>query len=303
MNAHRANPDEKFGLERDEMPPPHPEKPRWRWRRLTALEWATIFGIVGFLAGLLIPGSDHDFSPRFPPAPAPDAPKSCGEIAGRYLDGGSHGGGGDLNILEDGRYSLVRSACVGVLDRDSGWARRVGQHLLLSPAGSAPKRIERTFFSVDWSGRSYLVPVDRMDDFCVAVIEGDEPRDDLRGRFFLRLGDEEKRIDGVPTLSEPWAAYLRDNLLIGTISSAQLDPQRVTIDLGSEGGVERDDVFMVQGHREGGWRRGLRVVAVAGRSSEAAEIRDRPSQQPLEPGWKVVAWKKPKADAGADSAR
>lgn len=44
--------------------------------------------------------------------------------------------------------------------------------------------------------------------FCNAVNQGEEPRSNDYGDFFLRDGDEKKAVDGLPPLPEPWGQYL-----------------------------------------------------------------------------------------------
>lgn len=55
-------------------------------------------------------------------------------------------------------------------------------------------------FLIRWGERRYLVFESQFNDFMDAVNSGMEPRSTHSGRFYLRLGDEQKPFSGVPGL-------------------------------------------------------------------------------------------------------
>src|SRR6202034_2878647 len=100
--------------------------------------------------------------------------------------------------------------------------------------------IERDLLPVRWKERLYLVPPDEMQAFCYAIIEAKEPRaEGGMGEHFL-LRSPAAQVDGIPELPEPWAAFLRENLVIGKIVEV-MDPNGLKIDLGSADGIEKGD--------------------------------------------------------------
>ena len=61
---------------------------------------------------------------------------------------------------------------------------------------------------VCWGDRNYLVSDGEMIDFCNAVNQGREPRRVSHGDFFLKRGDEAKRVHGLPNVGVLWSEYL-----------------------------------------------------------------------------------------------
>jgi hypothetical protein len=240
----------------------------------TLLEWAVIAAIVVVLICLLLPGGDFDTSHRYPPA-IPDAGLDLSDIAGEYHKGFGRGAGWCLSILPDGRYSTWLGVCTGVCNRESGYVWRLGADYELSPTTSTGSRIDRNLFPIRWGGRSYLIASDRMQEFCDAIINGDEPHDGERGGFYLR--EPTVRVDGLPELPEEWAAYLRDHLVIGRIVEAS-EGGHARLDLGSADGIEKGDMMTVQGSGRFNHRR-VKVESIQQRSSVVVD----PNWQPKEP--------------------
>jgi hypothetical protein len=65
-----------------------------------------------------------------------------------------------------------------------------------------------TFVCVAWGKRKYLIPADKLVDFCNQVNSGREPRDEAHGFCLLRKGDEMKGIAGNPDVPQEVAPYL-----------------------------------------------------------------------------------------------
>jgi hypothetical protein len=47
-------------------------------------------------------------------------------------------------------------------------------------------------WGLHWGARTYLIPADGLESFCLAVKHGQEPRSITKGKYFLHLGDEKK---------------------------------------------------------------------------------------------------------------
>jgi hypothetical protein len=268
---------------------------------LSLLDMLAILAIIGVLVGLLMPVGDHDRTHHYPPVRA-NAGSPLADLAGEYRQWTGRGGGWELSILPDGRFSRFQSCCVGILERESGYVQLLAGHYLLLPVGtsSTSVRIERDFLPIRWKERLYLVPPDRMQEFCYAVIEGKEPRAEggMGERFMLR--SPAAQVDGIPELPETWAAFLRENLVIGKIVEV-MDPNGLKIDLGSADGIEKGDLLAVQGRDERGTRY-VRVQSVQERSSIAAESSWENQENCLEVGRWVVMQRDLRRDESKASA-
>ena len=74
---------------------------------------------------------------------------------------------------------------------------------------------------IRWGERHYLIPSDEIVQFCNAVNSRDEPRNCVRGHYFLRWGDEKKEAKGKPELPEKYMPYLLDEPVDATIVSVK----------------------------------------------------------------------------------
>jgi len=113
----------------------------------------------------------------------------------------------------------------------------------------AQSRVER-YLPVGWDGRSYLIPEDSLLGFCNAVNSGVEPRpgsdgpdynpslhDGYFGSFYLRKGDEEKKVSGLPQLPEKWRNYLLKRPAEGEVLSFITSDEAV-VTVGSQQGLK-----------------------------------------------------------------
>ncbi len=64
------------------------------------------------------------------------------------------------------------------------------------------------FYFVQWGEREYLISDRKMLDFCNEVNTHFEPRDTIQGSVYLKVGDENKPVDGKPDIPEYWEKYL-----------------------------------------------------------------------------------------------
>jgi hypothetical protein len=263
--------------------------------RLSLLDVVVTAMIVGIVIAMSRPIGDHDYAHRFPPPP-PNAGDGFADVAGEYRQG-ALGRFWTLKILPDGGYSFLWSGCQGVYHRESGAASRAGEDLVLSPLKPIGPPMERTFLPIRWGRRSYLIPTGEIQKFCDAIVRGDEPRFEIRGRFYL-LGDEAP-VSGVPELPEEWAAYLRENLVIGAITDVTATG-RARADVGSEDGVRVGSILTAR-RREGlvdSSEREFRTVLVNTNSCEIEPLYPEPRKRPIEPGWELIAKREPPASTG-----
>jgi hypothetical protein len=259
--------------------------------KLTWIDLIVLVPIGCVLIALMMPIGDFDFAHRYPPAASQPAIDLAGND-GEYYLGNGRGMNLRLSILPDGRYSFVSSGCTGLHHRESGYVQEAKGQYLLSPSGPIEPGVERSLVPIGWGQRRYLIPPADMQRFRDAIVEGQEPRDDVRGRFYVRL--PVLPADGLPNSPRGLANDLCENLLLGRVlevSAVGLAKiGRARVDLGAAQGIRDGDVLTVQ---RGGsaWHRRLRVVFVEKGSCLADECFPGASEHALEPGQAVVAVK------------
>jgi len=134
-------------------------------------------------------------------------------ISGSYYYGDGLGVNCSLVVKSEGRFSFIWRGCLGVYDQNQGGAKVVKDHLILTPEqpneskgfGGTPT----DFILVCWGDRLYLVPKDAGKAFCSLVNEGGEPRSNVHGNFYLRRGDWEKKVTGLPIVPKEWESLLQ----------------------------------------------------------------------------------------------
>jgi hypothetical protein len=249
-----------------------------RFGKPSFVETLVLTSTVGILVGLLLPCSDFDITPRYPSSAAAGVPLV--EQAGNYSEGYRRGCNRFLSLLPDGRYSYVAKGCTGVHHRESGHARIVEGHLVLTPEKANTERVPRDLLPIRWDERSYLIPADKIPDFCDAVIAGTEPRNDGPGFYFAsNLG----RAEGFPEIPSPWLAYLKARLTFGKMIEVD-GASRVKIALGSKQGLKVGEMLRIQGEYSA-W---LRVTAVEGDSCLAESLDSHANPDVLKPGRSVI---------------
>jgi hypothetical protein len=152
-----------------------------------------------------------------------------------------------LKISPKGRFELEYDNCTGGF-RISGRAKFVDGHLAL---GS--DLVYRIFFvkvptdliPIRWGDRLYLVPKGAGDVFCNHVnLMG--PSGHPGGTFYLRRGDDEKRVDGLPSVPKAWEHMLLPSPLNGKIVEV-MKPGRARVDFGSDSGAWKGMALWVNG--------------------------------------------------------
>ena len=93
-------------------------------------------------------------------------------------------------------------------------------------------KIEKEFkmLPIEWSGRIYLLYEEDLKNLANAINLGIEPRATLMshdhtspwyGSFFLRRGDEQKKVTGNPPLPEPWLSLVLSKPVTATVISIE----------------------------------------------------------------------------------
>ncbi len=248
--------------------------------KLTWLEILVVAVTIVMLIAILLPNGDNDRSHRYPSTVIAGVPPAT--FAGDYHRNIARGGGWNLSILPDGRYSLVDSGCVGVLHREAGQAREMEGKVVLTAEIPNDQKVDREFLAIRWGKRSYLIRPDQIPRFCDEIVAGLEPRNGSWGAYYL--DNPSFLVDGLPDVPEPWLADLKKRVAIGKvieISSAY----RARVGLGLKDGLKVNDRLRVQGE----WSpRELKIIAVEEDSCLAEFLRPLENDHALKPGRNVV---------------
>lgn len=182
-----------------------------RFPGITLLELVVIIAIVGVLVALLLPPVQSGGPPpRFPPPrrlAQPWPPQLSGEYDRSYSRRSDSERLETLDILLDGRY-LRRFTGRHGLTGVSGYATGTASQLVLDHPRPSKHRGPQTYLAIRWGSRDYLVEEEEVADFCAAINDGSEPRTKPAGRFYLRHGDWNKPVAGIPALPEPCRARI-----------------------------------------------------------------------------------------------
>jgi hypothetical protein len=255
--------------------------------KLSLVELGLIVGMFGVLAALMLPSHDYDHAHRYPSATSGSG-TNLADVDGEYFMGDGLGMNLRLSILPDGRYSFVSSGCTGVHHRECGHVRQTEGRYVLSPSEPSEPVVERTLVLVRRDRRCYLIPPGKMQEFRDAITEGREPRDEVRGSFYVRRPVEPA--DGLPDTPVGWANDPREILAgrvleVSAVGLAKVG--RVRVDLGVEQGILPGEILTVQ-RRGNPVERRFIVVSVENGSCVADECYPGMSDHPLELGQAVV---------------
>lgn len=255
------------------------------------------------------------------------------KFAGTYVTG--HGYGGDSLTLEaDGHFSKRGGSDDGTQISTSGTyvlsdgrlrfiivkhTGRLGsegkEFNLLDPndrkemfGNSDAGEIEREFdmLPLQWSGRIYLLHERDLSDFANAVNLGIEPRTTLisnnysspwYGSFYLRSGDEQKKVTGNPSLPEQWLSFLLSKPVTAkVISIEEIKKDRWnttftgTINKGSRDGLKVGMRLLTEDEDPSPWG-GTEVISAA---EKTAKIRTQLVRSELKVGDKISSRYEPK---------
>ncbi|MDZ4342467.1 MAG: hypothetical protein U1E51_08555, partial [Candidatus Binatia bacterium] len=111
--------------------------------------------------------------------------------------------------------------CLGTYDENEGPYTFKDGILILSPKRpNIQKGFQGTptrFLPINWGDRLYLVSENQVLDFVNKINQGNEPRNNRFGYFYLREGDENKKVDGFPKLSAQWQEFLLKEPISGEV--------------------------------------------------------------------------------------
>lgn len=132
--------------------------------------------------------------------------------AGDYYQGDGLGVNVQLLIAPQCGYLFEWHGCLGLYDRNYGCVKQEDGIICLSFTYPNDQEgfqgIADKFIPVVWGQRKYLIPSDKMIDFCNSVNSKSEPRQEIHGRHLLRAGDELKPVKGDPDIPEEYKKYL-----------------------------------------------------------------------------------------------
>jgi hypothetical protein len=132
--------------------------------------------------------------------------------AGEYYYGDGLGTNVSLSIAPRSGFVFEWHGCLGLYDRNYGSVTLTNETIrLLFTFDNRSKGFEgiaEQLLPVSWVSREYLIPSHDMIGFCNEVNEGSEPRENEHGNYLLRVGDEEKKASGFPSVPDEYRPYL-----------------------------------------------------------------------------------------------
>jgi len=147
--------------------------------------------------------------------------------AGSYYLGDGLGMNVKLSIAPTAGVAATWMGCLGMYGSNEGIVEPQSdgslQLVLNRPNKQGFGGFDEHLQPVRWGERHYLIPVDALEAFVSAVNLGDEPRSRVHGEYALRIGDEEKPVDGLPELPAAVRAHLRSEPLLIRPSAVSVD--------------------------------------------------------------------------------
>jgi hypothetical protein len=169
--------------------------------------------------------------------------------SGEYYEGDGTGVNIVLSLAPQSGFVFEWEGCLGVYDRNFGTVAAGSDRIELAfhyfNLREQFRGLSPVFIPVQWGERRYLVPPEKIDQFCTDANSGDEPRDSSVGFYLLRLGDEKKAARGLPDVPGDFGRLLLraplEPKIIEVLDSWKHDTHlfltRVRLDMGSDRGV------------------------------------------------------------------
>jgi len=107
-----------------------------------------------------------------------------------------------LNADHSFQVSLRRKH--GASREFKGWAHVSSEQLHMIYDDTETARPARRLVPLEWGERLYLLAPGSLSDFAAAIRRRSEPRTCADGPTFLREGDWNTKVEGLPNLPEPW---------------------------------------------------------------------------------------------------
>lgn len=232
------------------------------------------------------------------------------KFAGEYVTGHEFGGGlvslggygtfADRDFSDDGTeisasgtYTFSDGILHFKITKRAGRRRDDKEYNLLNPAeiremfGNAVRDEvikEYRFLPVEWSERLYLIDESDLKNFANAVNFGIEPRPSLYSRhysspwygsFYLRSGDERKKVSGKPRLPAKWLAFLLRKPVTATVINIEKVEKKnelvtiitATINKGSRDGLKVGMKLLAKDEEPSSWS-SPEVISVGKRTAK-----------------------------------
>lgn len=127
--------------------------------------------------------------------------------AGAYYLGDGLGVNLRLALAPESGVVASWRGCLGLYGANLGEVRSLQEGAIaldfaIAQSDDASVRFPQNLQPVAWDGRRYLLDATQLDEFVADINAGHEPRDVRHGRYFLREGDEARRVEGLPDLPD-----------------------------------------------------------------------------------------------------
>jgi len=263
--------------------------------------------ILALMAVILLPCGAYAARGEHPPLKRL-LPMSFTEVAGKYHIDDRFDFRFTLILKPSGVFSFLHIECMGVPERRSGTYIIHGNRIVLRPKPwdrtENDSAFDRALMVIPWDSRIYLIPPARMLEFCNAINAGLEPRRSDLGYFYLRVGDENKSVEGSPALPIQWRAFVLRRPVIGNVIRIDQDevveqrksdgcrdwdvivPAVVTVDVGSQDGLQPGMRLFGHNDKRPYFRADLVVLSVE-ETSAHLEVLDH--FRPIKRGDKVLS--------------
>ncbi len=163
--------------------------------------------------------------------------------------------------MRSGPCILVYGTRSAVRQNEKGW-------LEMSPDKNKEfsfSGFDGTLVPVKWGSRTYLIPEDDLQSFTTDINLGEEPRNashNRAGMHYLKVGDEDKLVSGLPDLPAEYLKKIRSVAVDANVRGAKLlknypndyscgREYLVTLDKGSADGLAQGDTLRLTSHDKG----------------------------------------------------
>jgi len=211
--------------------------------------------------------------------------------AGTYYRGDGLGCNELISVSPKQGFQYTNHGCLGLYGHDHGTAKQVDSCLRLrSKFLFIPSLEFGEYTIVDWGSRRYLVEPKQMLEFVNAVNQNyrtDVWSGMIQDRsFYLRVGDEEKALEGKPSLPPEYARLLLADRIAGHVTA--VDGERVSLDLGLDRGVFEGMELILLGEGDKGY--GSALVSEVAEHTSVGRVNYLDSfSPPVAVGWSAAS--------------
>ncbi|SFH54835.1 hypothetical protein [Planctomicrobium piriforme] len=181
-------------------------------------------------------GADDGQDPRLSPAAEQAANAKSEKIkaeltkdakpwwAGRYSEGDGMGANTSIILAPDAGFVYQWHGCLGIYDRNFGAVQEADGRVELAPAlplatDLAP--LLTKYIPVRWQSRKYLIPEEKMLEFCNKFNAGDLQRTFGNPYFLVETSTRESPAKGKPEVPTEFQKYLLDRPVICQIQEVR----------------------------------------------------------------------------------